>query len=179
MASPKKHLKTLVVGPKIKKVTSYEQKLFQTYYIYTFIFFALLGEALMFLFPPKKKTCSLPSSSFSFSLCSIFFLKIWRTCGEAAVPVRTYLKFSIASKIISLVPNIANIDYRYISATLQEECWQLLLPASESPWSTFPWFIRLLGRTATHQQVLARAERVAQVGKPGIWVPRILQQREY
>ena len=52
-----------------------------------------------------------------------------------------------------------------------------MLPASESPWSTFPWFVGLLGRCSTHKQVLGRAE--AQVGKPGIRIPHILQQREY
>ena len=54
-----------------------------------------------------------------------------------------------------------------------------VLPSGESSWSALPWFLRLLGGTPTHKQMLGRAQRVAKVGKAGIWIPRILQQREY
>lgn len=56
------------------------------------------------------------------------------------------------------------------------------IPSSESPWSAFPWFLQLLARVATmvateiasHQQVLAGAERVSQVGESGVGIPHVL-----
>ena len=85
------------------------------------------------------------------------------------MPVRTYLEFEDVSKAI------------IISSTKKRNgIW--MLPSSESPWSAFPWFLQLLARVATmvateiasHQQVLAGAERVSQVGEPGVGIPHVL-----
>ena len=77
------------------------------------------------------------------------------------MPVRTYLEFEDVSKAI------------IISSTKKRNgIW--MLPSSESPWSAFPWFLQLLGRASTDQQVLAGAERVSQVGESGVGIPHVL-----
>ena len=85
------------------------------------------------------------------------------------MPVRTYLEFEDVSKAIII-----------LSTKKRNGIW--MLPSSESPWSAFPWFLQLLARVATmvateiasHQQVFAGAERVSQVGEPGVGIPHVL-----
>ena len=176
MASPKKHLKNTGCRPKNKESYILWAKTLSNLLYLHFHLLCLAGRGLDVLVPPQEEDVLAPKQLLQLqpllNLLPQDLENVRGGCGARA---------HVPEVFNSIKNHIAGTKYcqYWLSIYLQEECWQCVLPASESPWSTFPRFIRLLGRAAAHQQVLARAERVAQVGKSGIWVPRILQQREY